>query len=128
MVGLRKATSTGLRLVNRFSNCVPVLCRDAQQNQLLVVPGTVSGSDFKKDFFKSLLSTTPQRSTKAILVVADPKKSELPSQPVEDFSSMAELYDLHKADDGFLHVAYKAHTSRGGWGKMRGRRQHFAAL
>mmetsp|Transcript_59403 Transcript_59403/g.141591 ORF Transcript_59403/g.141591 Transcript_59403/m.141591 type:complete len:131 (+) Transcript_59403:145-537(+) len=129
MARLQRATRSGLRLINRFSDCVPVLCKDAHQKHLLVVPGTTSASEFKTLFFQSMVAPMPTPRLKPVLVVEESRVTERETTAdIEEFSSMSEVYARHKADDGFLHVAYTTERRRMRGSSVRQRSRRVLAM
>lgn len=110
----RKLSEEARRMRARYPDRVPVICERASQSDLpdlarkkFAVPGSMLCGEFKYIVHKQVTQASHGLAVDQTIYVfvgsASPKTS----------ATMAELYEQHGADDGFLYVRYCAENTLG---------------
>eukprot|EP00930_Biecheleria_cincta_P054781 TRINITY_DN41187_c0_g1_i1.p1 TRINITY_DN41187_c0_g1~~TRINITY_DN41187_c0_g1_i1.p1 ORF type:complete len:129 (+),score=27.44 TRINITY_DN41187_c0_g1_i1:38-388(+) len=98
------AAGARIHLVARYAQNVPVVCQGAAKplcgsgspRKLFIVPGDMPCSDFRASLLQHLQASTQAPSTSKW------------QQLLDNHSSMSEVYNEYKAEDGFLYIDYHA--------------------
>mmetsp|Transcript_58788 Transcript_58788/g.140127 ORF Transcript_58788/g.140127 Transcript_58788/m.140127 type:complete len:136 (-) Transcript_58788:183-590(-) len=113
-VPFEKRSSEARRILGKYPDRIPVICEKAPRSNLpdidkkkFLVPGTMLIGEFKYIIHKHLSQgNAPIASDQTIYLFVgstSPKTGTL----------MSEVYDTHKAEDGFLYIKYSAENSLG---------------
>jgi GABA(A) receptor-associated protein len=114
-VPFEKRVAEANRILAKYPDRVPVVCEKAPRSELpdiekkkFLVPGTMLVGEFKYIIHKHINQTGASSiaSDQTIYLFVNgtsPKTGAL----------MSEIYEQHKADDGFLYVAYSAENTLG---------------
>jgi GABA(A) receptor-associated protein len=111
----RKLCEEAKRMRARYPDRVPVLCERAHASDLpdiarkkFAVPGSMRCSEFKYIVYKQVAHSAGVGLAEQTIYVfiggISPKTS----------ATMADLYEQHGSDDGFLYVQYAAENTLGG--------------
>merc|ERR1719421_830417 len=107
-VPFEKRAAEAKRILSKYPDRVPVVCEKASRSELpdidkkkFLVPGTMLLGEFKYIIHKHINQTgnaslASDQTIYLFVVGTSPKTGAL----------MSEVYDQHKADDGFLYVQY----------------------
>jgi len=114
-VPFEKRTSESKRILAKYPDRIPVVCERAQKSDLpdidkkkFLVPGTMLCGEFKYIVHKHIsqmpnASIASDQTIYLFVTTVSPKTGAL----------MSEVYDQHKADDGFLYITYSAENTLG---------------
>merc|ERR1719162_2619137 len=109
-IPFEKRSAEAKRILAKYPDRIPVICKKAARSDLpdidkkkLLVPGTMLCGEFKYVIHKHINQTggATLASDQTIYLFMNhtaPKTGQL----------MSEVYDLYKADDGFLYITYSA--------------------
>merc|ERR1711957_995144 len=113
-IPFEKRSAESRRILAKYPDRVPVICGKGARSDLpdidkkkFLVPGTMLCGEFKYIVHKHLAQgSAPITSDQTIYLFVNrtsPKTGAL----------MAEVYEQHKSDDGFLYVEYSAENTLG---------------
>eukprot|EP00927_Polykrikos_kofoidii_P069305 TRINITY_DN64714_c0_g1_i1.p1 TRINITY_DN64714_c0_g1~~TRINITY_DN64714_c0_g1_i1.p1 ORF type:complete len:149 (+),score=22.29 TRINITY_DN64714_c0_g1_i1:65-448(+) len=112
-VPFEKRSAEARRILAKYPDRIPVICERAARSDLpdidkkkFLVPGTMLCGEFKYIIHKHINQTATIASDQTIYLFVhntSPKTGAL----------MSEVYDQHKADDGFLYTTYSAENTLG---------------
>ena len=114
-VPFEKRTAESKRILAKYPDRIPVICEKAQRSDLpdidkkkFLVPGTMLCGEFKYIVHKHInqvanASIAADQTIYLFVNTASPKTGAL----------MSDVYDQHKADDGFLYITYSAENTLG---------------
>mmetsp|Transcript_21647 Transcript_21647/g.49295 ORF Transcript_21647/g.49295 Transcript_21647/m.49295 type:complete len:140 (+) Transcript_21647:120-539(+) len=117
-VPFEKRAAEARRILQKHPDRVPVILQKHQRSTLMeiptkkfLVPGTMLCGEFKYTVQKHINSTAsmePLRADQTIYLFVGncaPKPG----------ATLSEIYETHKADDGFLYIRYSAENTLGSW-------------
>eukprot|EP00931_Biecheleriopsis_adriatica_P079205 TRINITY_DN5260_c0_g1_i1.p1 TRINITY_DN5260_c0_g1~~TRINITY_DN5260_c0_g1_i1.p1 ORF type:complete len:128 (+),score=30.08 TRINITY_DN5260_c0_g1_i1:92-475(+) len=117
-IPFEKRSAEATRILAKYPNRIPVICEKAARSDLpeiekkkFLVPGTMLCGEFKYTIHKHIQQTANGQgigANQAIYLLVTKSNTS-----VKTGALMSEIYESHKADDGFLYIAYSAENTLG---------------
>jgi len=112
-VPFEKRAADAQRILAKYPDRIPVVCEKASRSDLpdiekkkFLVPGTMLLGEFKYIIHKHISQTSALSADQTIYLFANgasPKTGAV----------ISELYEQHKAPDGFMYISYSAENTLG---------------
>eukprot|EP00930_Biecheleria_cincta_P084951 TRINITY_DN74374_c0_g1_i1.p1 TRINITY_DN74374_c0_g1~~TRINITY_DN74374_c0_g1_i1.p1 ORF type:complete len:126 (-),score=31.19 TRINITY_DN74374_c0_g1_i1:102-479(-) len=117
-VSFEKRSAEAQRILTKYPDRIPVICEKAGRSDLpeiekkkFLVPGTMLCGEFKYIIHKHIQQAVSGKglaADQAIYLFVNKSNTS-----VKTGALMSEVYESHKADDGFLYITYSAENTLG---------------